>query len=129
MSQLDGITGPMWESCGLSPACPQPHGVTSHRSLCLLFVPYTIWVDGRASNLYSLFSELTTCPEGYPGALKENSSLWQERPVTGDSSRILRSLFLSDLISSLSPMPAKFPLGSLVILSNKNSGWGIGGGE
>ena len=64
MSQLDGITGPMWESCGSALLVHNHMWHSGHRSPCLLFLPYTIWVDGRALNLYSLVSELTTCPEG-----------------------------------------------------------------
>ena len=43
------------------------------RSPCLLFLSYTIWVDGRAPNLYSLFSELTTCPEGLSRCFERES--------------------------------------------------------
>lgn len=43
------------------------------RSPCLLFLSYTIWVDGRALNLYSLFSELTTCPEGLSRCFERES--------------------------------------------------------
>ena len=63
MSQLDGITGPMRDSWGSALLVHSHMWHSGHRSPCLLFLSYTIWVDGSAPNLYSLFSELMTCPE------------------------------------------------------------------